>query len=170
MNYLDISIIVLSAYGLLKGFSNGIIKEISGLVGLFIGVYVAITFSSYLYPQVTPMVKNNSELVPIISFATLFFVSVLAIRTLGYILDKITRALALGLVSKILGAFFGVLKVLVLFMFLIVLNKEYKLVKKQTKNKSILLEPLEKTTEYLLPEINKHKKNILEKIEQEKEG
>ena len=48
MNYLDIVIAIALLYGLVKGFTNGLIKEITGLLGLIIGVYVAINFSSYL--------------------------------------------------------------------------------------------------------------------------
>ena len=53
MNYLDIIIVIPLLYGLIKGFSNGLVKEITGLLGLIIGVYVAVNFSSYLYPKFT---------------------------------------------------------------------------------------------------------------------
>ena len=46
MNYLDIIIAVPLLYGLIKGFSNGLVKEVTSLLALFIGVYVAINFSS----------------------------------------------------------------------------------------------------------------------------
>ena len=51
MNYLDIVITIALIYGLIKGFANGFIKEITGLLGLIIGAYVAINFSSYLHPK-----------------------------------------------------------------------------------------------------------------------
>ena len=50
MNYLDIIIVVPLVYGLIKGFSNGLIKEVTALVALLAGVYVAINFSLYLEP------------------------------------------------------------------------------------------------------------------------
>ena len=53
MNYLDIVIAILLLYGLIKGFTNGLIKEITGLLGLIVGVYVAINFSSYLNPKLS---------------------------------------------------------------------------------------------------------------------
>ena len=42
MNYLDIIIAVPLLYGLIKGFSNGIVKEVTSLLALFVGVYIAI--------------------------------------------------------------------------------------------------------------------------------
>ena len=50
MNYLDIIIAVPLLYGMIKGFSNGLIKEVTSLLALFIGVYVAINFSEFLEP------------------------------------------------------------------------------------------------------------------------
>ena len=49
MNYLDIVIAIPLLYGLIKGFTNGLIKEITGLLGLIIGVYVAINSSSFFF-------------------------------------------------------------------------------------------------------------------------
>ncbi len=50
MNYLDIIIAVPILYGLIKGFSNGVVKEVTSLVALFVGVFVAINYSEYLEP------------------------------------------------------------------------------------------------------------------------
>ena len=77
MNYLDIVIAILLLYGLIKGFTNGLIKEITGLLGLIIGVYVAINFSSYLHPKFEEILGGYEQFIPIIAFATLFIVSVL---------------------------------------------------------------------------------------------
>ena len=93
MNYLDIIIVISLFYGLIKGFSNGLVKEITGLLGLIIAVYVAINFSSYLHPRVTGFLGKDEQFVPIIAFTTLFIFGVLAIRLLGYFLDKLTKVL-----------------------------------------------------------------------------
>tara|TARA_B100001758_G_C18230213_1_gene514938 strand:+ start:86 stop:634 length:549 start_codon:yes stop_codon:yes gene_type:complete len=165
MNYLDIIILIPLLYGLVKGFSNGIIKEIIGLTGLIVGVYIAINFSFYLHPRAAELLKGYAQFVPIISFATLFVFSVLVIRLLGYFLDKITKALALGIISKILGAVFGVLKVLVIFGFLMFFIKEYKLIDTKTQSDAVLLGPIEDVAGIITPKLNKHKNTFLEKVE-----
>ena len=169
MNYLDIIILISLLYSLVKGFFNGLIKEIIGLLGLIIGVYIAINFSSYLHPRVTDFFKGYAQFVPIISFATLFIVSILAIRLLGYFLDKITKVLALGIISKILGAVFGALKVLVIFSFLMFFIKEYKLIDSKTQDQAVLLDPIEDLAEIITPKLNKHKNTFLEKVEKKTE-
>ena len=59
MNYLDIIIAVPLLYGLIKGFSNGLVKEVTSLLALFIGVYVAINFSEYLEPKFMKLTVLN---------------------------------------------------------------------------------------------------------------
>ena len=169
MNYIDIIILIPLLYALVKGFSNGLIKEITGLLGLIIGVYVAFNFSSYLHPRVTSFFGDSAQFVPIISFATLFIVSILAIRLLGYFLDKITKVLALGIISKILGAIFGILKVLVVFSFLLVFIKEYKLIDAKTQSQAVLLKPIENIARIITPEFNKHKGTFLDNVEKKTE-
>ncbi|MBT5274091.1 MAG: CvpA family protein [Flavobacteriales bacterium] len=165
MNYLDIVIAIPLLYGLIKGFTNGLIKEITGLLGLIIGVYVALNLSSYLHPKFEEVLGGYEQFIPIISFATLFIVSVLMIKILGYIIDKLTKALALGFVSRILGAIFGFLKVVVIFSFLLAIVSDYDLINKNTQDESVLLNPIQEVSDLITPEINKHKTTILDKVE-----
>ena len=165
MNYLDIIIVIPLLYGLIKGFSNGLVKEITGLLGLIIGVYVAINFSSYLYPKFTEFLGGYEKFVPIITFTTLFVVSILAIRLLGNILDKLTRILALGIISRILGSIFGVLKIIVLFSFLLFVLTEHELINRQIQKESVLLSPIQDVSVLIIPKINKHKNEVLNTIE-----
>ena len=165
MNYLDIIIVILLLYGLIKGFSNGLVKEITGLLGLIIGVYVAVNFSSYLHPKVTEFLEGYEKFVPIITFTTLFVVSALAILLLGNLLDKLTRLLALGIISRILGSIFGVLKIVVLFSFLLFVLTEHEVINRQIQKESILLNPIQDISALIIPKINKHKNEVLDAIE-----
>ena len=169
MNYLDIIIVIPLLYGLIKGFSNGLVKEITGLLGLIIGVYVAVNFSSYLHPKFTEFLGGYEKFVPIITFTTLFVVSILAIRLLGNILDKLTRLLALGIISRILGSIFGVLKIIVLFSFLLFVLTEHELINHQIQTESVLLNPIQEISVLIIPKINKHKDTFLEKVEKNTE-
>jgi membrane protein required for colicin V production len=65
MNYLDIIIAVPLMYGLIKGFSNGLIKEVTALAALLAGFYVAINFSLYLEPKVADVLGGYKQFVSI---------------------------------------------------------------------------------------------------------
>jgi len=104
------------------------------------------------------------EFVPVLAFGVLFLVSVLCIKALGFVVDKLTKALALGLFSRVFGGVFGFLKVVVIFSFLLFVITDYNLVNKQTKEDSVLFEPLTDVAEIITPQLKKHQ-SILDKIE-----
>ena len=164
MNYLDIIISVPLLYGLIKGFSNGLVKEVTSLLSLFIGVYVAVNFSEYLEPKFIDVLDGYLEFVPVLAFAVLFLVSVLCVKSIGFFVDKLTKALALGVFSRIFGAVFGFLKVVVVFSFLLFVITDYNLVNKQTKEDSVLFNPLNDVAKLITPELKKHQ-SILDKID-----
>ena len=164
MNYLDIIITVSLLYGLIKGFSNGLVKEVTSLSALFIGVYVALNFSEFLEPKFIDVLDGYQQFVPVLAFGILFLVSVLCIKSLGIVVDKLTKVLALGVFSKIFGGVFGFLKVVVIFSFLLFVITDYKLVDKQTKEDSVLFGPLTDATRIITPQLKKHQ-SILNKID-----
>ena len=164
MNYLDIIIAVPLLYGLIKGFSNGLIKEVTALVALLAGVYVAINFSLYLEPKVAGVLGGYEQFIPIIAFAILFLVSVLCVKAIGLMLEKLTKALALGIISRFLGGIFGLLKVVVIFSFLLFVITDYNLVNKKTKDDSVLYKPLSDIAVIITPQLKKPQL-ILDKID-----
>ena len=168
MNYLDIIIATPLLYGLIKGFFNGIVKEVTSLLALFIGVYVAINFSEYLEPKFIDVLDGYQEFTPVLAFGVLFLVSVLCIKTLGFFIDKLTKVLALGIFSSLFGGVFGFLKVVVIFSFLLFVINSYNLVNKQTKNGSVLFGPLTDVAKIITPQLKKHQ-SILDKIDKRAE-
>ena len=168
MNYLDIIIAVPLLYGLIKGFSNGLVKEVTSLLALFIGVYVAINFSEHLEPKFINILDGYHEFVPVLAFGVLFLVSVLCVNGIGFVIDKLSKVLALGIFSRLFGGVFGFLKVVVIFSFLLFVITDYNLVNKQTKEDSVLFEPLTDVARIITPQLKKHQ-SILDKIDKEAE-
>ena len=127
MNYLDIALIIPLVYGLIQGFTRGIVREVTSLVSLVIGVYIAINFSFYLESYLEDIISEYKNLIPTISFAVVFAGTLITIKILGGLLEKITNALALGIISKVLGSVFGALKIAVLLGVLIFFEKKNRL-------------------------------------------
>jgi uncharacterized membrane protein required for colicin V production len=84
-------------------------------------------------------------------------------------LEKLTKILALGIISKILGSIFGFFKIIVAFSFLLVVLEEYKLINTKTQKESVLLSPLQDVAKIIIPEINKYKDTFLDKVEKNTE-
>jgi membrane protein required for colicin V production len=164
MNYLDIALIIPLVYGLIQGFSRGIVREITSLVSLVIGVYVAINFSFYLESYLEDLISEHKNLIPIISFAVVFAGALIIIKILGSLLEKITNALALGIISKILGSVFGALKIAVFLAVLLFFEKKIELIPEEVSKTSLLIQPLEKILVVIIPKITEHK-DIIKDIE-----
>ena len=162
MNYLDIIISICLLYGIVRGFSNGIIIEISNIISVFLAIYLGIHFSEFIYPYLSlDRLSDYSNIIPLVSFLIVFIIIIIIIKSLGELINKITNQLALGIISKLLGAIFGMIKILLISMFLLLLAVEYNLIKKQTKEKSVLYGPIKKASKTIVPEIKKHKKTII---------
>ena len=170
MNYLDIALIIPIIYGLVQGFSRGIVKEITSLVSLIIGIYIAFNFSFYLETHIEDLLNKHKDLVPILSFAIVFAATLIVIKVIGYLLEKITNALALGIISKLLGAIFGSIKVGVILSALIFFEQKIEVIPKDVTKESLLKEPLEKMLSVIIPEIADHEDLIKDLEKKAKEA
>ena len=164
MNYLDIAIAVPLLYGLIKGVANGLIKEITGLLSLVIGIYISVNFSNLLEPHLSGIFDNYEKFKPIIAFAVLFVATILIIKLIGTLANKLTKALALGFISRIFGAVFGLLKLALVVSFLLTMEARFELISNDTKQSSQLYQPTSNLLEILTPYFVAHK-NIFEKIQ-----
>ncbi|MDC0249409.1 CvpA family protein [Flavobacteriales bacterium] len=163
MNYIDIIISVSLLYGLIKGFSNGIIKEITNIVSLVLAIYIGIHFSGLIEPHLQSDIINDYErAIPLLAFLLVFIIILIIIKSIGELIDRVTKLLALGVVSRLLGAIFGVFKIIVIFSGILFFLTEYKIIDPQIEKESILLSPIQDGSEILMPKINRHKEIIIE--------
>jgi membrane protein required for colicin V production len=106
--------------------------------------------------------SNFEKSLPLIAFMLVFIIILIIIKSIGELIDRLTKLLALGLISKILGAIFGMIKLLIVCGFLILLAADYDILDKETTENSILLNPVQKISTTILPQISKHKQIIIE--------
>ncbi len=163
MNYLDIIISISLLYGLIKGYSNGIIKEITNIASVFLAIYIAIHFSELIHPYLNvDILSDYSRAIPLIAFLMVFIIILIIIRSIGELINRLTKLLALGLISRFLGAIFGMIKLLIICCFFLLIATNYSLIDKQTQKQSILIAPLKKVSKIITPEINKQKTILIE--------
>lgn len=168
MNYLDIVISILLLYGLIKGYSNGIIKEITNTISVFLAIYIGIHFSEFIHPYFNLDVFNDyKNAIPLIAFLIVFVIILIIIKSVGELINRLTKLLALGLISRFLGAIFGTLKFLLVCCALFLLGNNYHLIDDKTQKSSILFIPIRGVTEIIIPEINKSKKIFIEATKEE---
>lgn len=121
MSVLDIILLALLLLGLIGGFRKGFFVEVASLVALIAGVYGAIHFSNFAGDFLMEKVDWNEKTVNIIAFAITFIVIVLVIALAGKALTKLADFAALGILNKLLGALFGLLKMAVILSVILII-------------------------------------------------
>jgi len=106
MNPLDVVIIIILGYGLIRGIFRGMVKEISSIVGVFAGFYAAYSY----YPLVSKVMEDwitNVSFLNILSFMLIFCVIFFIISIIGVIIKYLLHIASLGWMDRLLGASLG---------------------------------------------------------------
>ncbi len=109
MNPLDMVIVVIMAFCLIRGIFRGLVKEISSIVGVFAGFYAAYTYYGTIAQPLSRWISNTAYL-NILSFLIVFCVLFILISVIGVIIKYVLNIAFLGWVDRICGAGFGIIK------------------------------------------------------------
>lgn len=161
MGILDIVLGLLLLYGLYKGLKNGLFVEIASIIALIAGLYGAIHFSYIAGDYLSQNMQWNERYINITAFIITFMVIVLVVHMAGKFLTKIADFAMLGLLNKLAGAIFGVLKVAVILGALLVFferaNSSVNLIKSDTLENSELYEPIKEIGALVFSKVLKEK-------------
>ncbi|OUD36977.1 CvpA family protein [Flavobacterium sp. FPG59] len=157
MSFLDIILGALLAFAGFKGLKNGLFVELASLVSLILGIYLAIKFSFFTKEIISGFVNWNPNTIQVIAFMITFLIVVVAVTFLGKFLTGIASFAFLGWANSIGGGFFRILKTVlilgIVFSIFEKINYNHILVKKETLDKSIFYNPVQKTAAYLYPSL-----------------
>ena len=159
MNFIDAIIIIVLAFAVIKGFINGLVKEVASLAALILGIWGAIKFSDFTAEKLYDYFDMTGKYVGIISFLITFGIIVIVIHFIGVLLDKLLEAVALGFVNRLLGMVFGLIKsVLIMSVIFVVLNAidaGRPFLPKERIEKSMLYNPIAGIAPAIFPIIGK---------------
>ena len=123
MNYIDFIIIILLVFGVARGFTDGLVRELASLLALILGIWGAIKFSAFTAGRLYDYFDMTGQYVGIIAFLITFIIIVIIIHFIGMIVDRFVDAISLGFLNRILGMVFGIFKTaLILSVIFVVLN------------------------------------------------
>ena len=164
MALIDIILGALLLFGLIRGFMKGFFVEVASLVALIAGVYGAIHFSNFAAEFLDSSLDWDEKYINIVAFAITFVIIVLVIALAGKALTKLANFAALGILNKLAGGLFGVLKIgLILSILLIVfdnMNNTIPFADEKDLEDSILYEPVKGLAPMIFPSIlNKGKED-----------
>jgi membrane protein required for colicin V production len=169
MNTIDLVFAILLLWAAYRGLTKGFIVQLATLAALLLGILGAVMFSDFTSELIIKKFDVSGQYLPIISFAVTFIAIVIAVHILAKALNKLIDAIALGIVNRLLGVLFSVLKVaFIVSIILVLVNKadsKYKFIPDETKENSLLYNPLSNFAPMIFPYLNFEK--IKEKIEED---
>ncbi len=165
MNYIDILLSILLLWGLIRGITKGLLVSLASLIALVAGIYFAVHFSHIVGGYLSQYVNWQENVMKLTAFAITFILVVILVNLVGKILTKIADFAALGILNKLLGAAFGVLKMAfitsVIIMIFDIGNQKLNLIEEETLDNSILYPQVQKIAPMVLP-------SILEEVKKER--
>lgn len=168
MNTIDIVLGVILLIAFVVGFKKGLFVALAGLIGVIAGVYGAVYFSEYAAGYIAGWTDWNEQTVNLTAFAVTFLSIVIIISMAGKALTKIADFAALGIINKLFGAVFNVLKfafiISVVFMFVNTSSK-FSILSLEDREDSVLYAPVASLAPLVVPYILKEVDELEEETE-----
>ena len=114
MNLIDSICLIILIYGSYKGFKNGIVGEVLSFLGILLGIYLSKTYYLVIDEYLVTVFDSTNQLVSIISVILIFSVTIILSKILSKVITKALNVMALGLLNKLIGSVFGLLKYLLI--------------------------------------------------------
>lgn len=121
MGYIDIFILVLVVVLGARGFLNGLMHEVSTLIGIVAGIFfasrlsgeMAVFFNQHIYNINSPSVSLILGFIIVLAFFWVGFMM------LGFILSRFVKFVGLGLLDRLLGFAFSCVKSFCILAFIV---------------------------------------------------
>ena len=106
----DIIVIIILLTGAFTGFRKGVVVSIASCVAIIAGAMAAYFFSDCLVLWLSEYLNWSEGQIAVASFVITFILVVLGVHLLAKMLEGFLDLVALGMVNKVAGGVFGLLK------------------------------------------------------------
>jgi membrane protein required for colicin V production len=154
MEFIDLILGGLLAYGLIKGLWKGLFTELASVVSLLAGIFIAVKFSALVAHMLEGTVSNPKH-AAIVAFILLFIAVVVGIMLLAKTFTALASFAGLGLINRLLGGLFGLIKMALILSvslnFFLKLNANNTFAEKETLDNSLFFHPVLKISTTIFP-------------------
>ncbi|MDD3876570.1 MAG: CvpA family protein [Bacteroidales bacterium] len=165
MKLLDIILLVPLVWFTIKGFRKGFIIELATLAALIGGVYIAYFFSDITADFLCRIFDFYSKYLLPISFVVTFIIVVILVFMLAKALEAVVKTVNLGLINKLAGALFGLIKISIILGFILYqisyLDIKEKIISSEAKDTSYTYKYLIRISLTVIPMV----KNIKDRVD-----
>lgn len=157
MNSIDYTILIIIGIGFVFGIFKGLIKELTSLVAIFIGIYGAKILSPVASTILINIFDISVKIATPLAYIIIFIGITIILLIISKLLDKLFDSISLGGVNKLLGGIFGALKYALVVSVLInifdPINERFELMNPETRINSLTVDPLKKLAPELWEEV-----------------
>ncbi len=100
---IDILFVAILAYGFFLGYRAGIVKILLTFFSIFIGLFLAVQYTSEMNELIKDFFRLKGTFLPIVSFFMTFVVSMLGLRLFAQLLEAILKSMDLDFFNQITG-------------------------------------------------------------------
>lgn len=155
MNILDIILVIPMIWLAYRGFTKGLVIELTSLVALILGIWIALHFSYFSSDFLTEHFEINQKYLHIVAFIITFIVIIILVYLVGKLVERLINLIALGFINKLAGAVFGVLKAaLLLSVVILIINnfdKKESVITPKLREGSVLYKPISSIIPTIIP-------------------
>ncbi|MCL2040425.1 MAG: CvpA family protein [Bacteroidales bacterium] len=143
MLIVDIVIVLLLIITAFRGFSKGFVMQLAGLIAMAAGILAAYFFWNASYLMIQQWVEWNHHVLKVIAVIGTTLVVTIVILLLGKLLSKVIHLTPFGILDRLLGVIFGIVRMVLLLSFvifaLLYINPEMQFLQDEYLNQSYLL-------------------------------
>ncbi len=154
-HWLDIALAVPLVWMTYQGFRRGFIMEVSRLIALIAGVYLAARFADLLSEYIYRNTDITWDFLPIVSFAFILVAVIVLVYFFGKMLGQVVRMVAMGWADKAAGALFGLCRAAFVISLALMMLGRFGVLdsfsQSETAKQSYLYKPLESVAPFILP-------------------
>lgn len=136
MNFLDAIIVLPIVYFAYKGFSRGFIKEVFGIVGIVLAVYITFEYMGTISSILTPYIDNRDHST-IITGIISFIIIIAVVQFIGFAIERFIDVIQLNIINKLAGMIFAGLKMAILISAILLLLAGVGIPSQETTSKSV---------------------------------
>ena len=149
MNIIDILLIFLMALAMIRGFFKGIVVEFFSLLAFILGIWLCLKINPALIESFKPL-TGQSEWGIYLVYVLLFVVTYFLVFLIGKWLEQILKFAGLNIFNRLMGSFFGLLKVLFFLSLIAWLSAHLELIPGRVASESYFFEYVASFAPFLL--------------------
>jgi len=169
MHIIDLFILIMLIWAVIRGFTRGLIKQLTILAALILGIYGALKLSGLTAEYMQDRIKTDIEHLYLIAVGVTFVIVFIGIYILGNLIQKITESLELSLINRLLGILFSVGRTVIITGLILAyadrIDQQIKILPENTREESFFFRPFTSIAHSLFNIIEKEELNMHENLQ-----